>query len=61
MRFNISDRIPILTTKRVPFKTCVHELLWFLNGDTNNKNLQDKKKCIYGMVIVLKTSLIKLD
>ena len=47
MRFNISDRIPILTTKRVPFKTCVHELLWFLNGDTNNKNLQDKKVHIW--------------
>jgi dihydrofolate reductase / thymidylate synthase len=40
MRFNIEEFIPILTTKRVPFKTCVHELLWFLNGDTDNKNLQ---------------------
>ena len=47
MRFNISDYIPILTTKRVPFKTCIHELLWFLNGDTNNKNLQDKKVHIW--------------
>ena len=40
MRFNITNSIPILTTKRVPFKTCIHELLWFLNGNTNNKDLQ---------------------
>ena len=46
-RFNISEYIPILTTKRVPFKTCVNELLWFLNGDTNNKNLQDKNVHIW--------------
>jgi dihydrofolate reductase / thymidylate synthase len=45
--FDISKYIPILTTKRVPFKTCVYELLWFLNGDTNNKNLQDKKVNIW--------------
>ena len=47
MRFNITDYIPILTTKRVPFKTCVHELLWFLNGDTDNKNLQKNKVHIW--------------
>tara|TARA_B110000211_G_scaffold233510_1_gene299951 strand:- start:1397 stop:2296 length:900 start_codon:yes stop_codon:yes gene_type:complete len=50
-RYDISKYIPILTTKRVPFQTCVNELLWFLQGDTNNKNLQ-KKKYVYGMVIV---------
>ena len=47
MRFNIEEFIPILTTKRVPFKTCVHELLWFLNGDTDNKNLQKNKVHIW--------------
>ena len=47
MRFNITDHIPILTTKKVPFKTCIHELLWFLNGDTDNKNLQDKNVHIW--------------
>lgn len=47
MRFNITECIPILTTKRVPFKTCVNELLWFLNGDTNNKNLQKDKVHIW--------------
>lgn len=47
MRFDIKNTIPMLTTKRVPFKTCVHELLWFLNGDTNNKNLQKNKVHIW--------------
>lgn len=47
LRYNISESIPILTTKRVPFKTCIEELLWFLNGDTNNKNLQEKKVHIW--------------
>lgn len=42
-RYDISSYIPMLTTKRVPFKTCIHELLWFLKGDTNNKKLQEKK------------------
>ena len=47
IRYNISYTIPILTTKRVPFKTCVHELLWFLNGDTNNRNLKNKNVHIW--------------
>jgi dihydrofolate reductase/thymidylate synthase len=41
MTFDVSKYIPILTTKRVPFKTCLHELLWFLRGSTNNKELTD--------------------
>lgn len=47
IRYDISSCIPILTTKRVPFKTCVHELLWFLRGDTNNKNLQNNNVHIW--------------
>jgi len=46
-RYDISSYIPMITTKRVPFKTCIHELLWFLQGDTNNKNLQEKKVHIW--------------
>ena len=42
MRFDISKTIPLLTTKRVPFKTIVEELLWFCRGDTDAKVLQKK-------------------
>jgi len=46
-RYDISSHIPIITTKKVPFKTCIHELLWFLKGDTNNKNLKKNKVNIW--------------
>jgi len=42
MRFDISQVIPILTTKFVPFKMVIKELLWFLKGQTDNKILQDQ-------------------
>lgn len=38
---DISSGFPLLTTKRVHFKSIVHELIWFLSGDTNVKYLQD--------------------
>jgi len=41
MRFNLSAGFPMLTTKRLPLKAIVHELLWFLKGDTNIKYLKD--------------------
>ena len=41
MRFNLSAGFPMLTTKRLPLKAIVHELLWFLKGDTNVKYLQE--------------------
>ena len=42
MRFDLSDGFPLLTTKKLHLKSIVHELLWFLNGDTNTKYLNDK-------------------
>lgn len=39
MRFNLEDGFPLLTTKRVPLKSIIHELLWFMRGDTNLKYL----------------------
>lgn len=42
LTFDISQTIPLLTTKRVPWKHCIEELLWFMRGDTNSKILQRK-------------------
>lgn len=43
MRFSLKDgKIPILTTKKVAWKTCLKELLWFIRGETDNKILKEQ-------------------
>ena len=47
MRFDLRKGFPLLTTKRVPWKTVLRELLWFISGSTDNKVLQYKNVHIW--------------
>jgi thymidylate synthase len=55
MDFDIRHSFPLLTTKKVYWKGVVHELLWFIKGDTNSKNLE------YNNVIVVQYMVFNGD
>ena len=48
MRFSLkNNKIPIMTTKKMAWRVCLKELLWFMNGDTNNELLQEQNVKIW--------------
>ena len=48
MRFDLEDGFPLLTTKKLHTRSIIHELLWFIRGDTNIRYLRENGVSIWG-------------
>jgi thymidylate synthase len=47
LRFDLRERFPLVTTKRVQWRSIVHELLWFISGETNIRYLKENDVSIW--------------
>ena len=59
MRFNLQDGFPLVTTKKLHLRSIIHELIWFINGDTNIKYLKIMV-LVFGMNGQIKTEILVL-
>ena len=54
MRFNLQDGFPLVTTKKLHLRSIIHELIWFINGETNIKYLKDNVDVVIIIVNVVR-------
>ena len=59
MRFNLQDGFPLVTTRQISYKTIVKELIWFISGSSNNKDLTDNNVNIWTNWSVTETDIDK--